>query len=96
MSGPSPRPSDVARWVATLAAPMPDYMLRADYRAAREEKGRARGQLRAYGLDDGGQPLAPVAPVLVVTLAPPLTPLERRVADQAAALRGAWEWYVDL
>ena len=58
MTSPSkPRRADVARWVAILAAPLPDYFLRADYRAAVGEQGRARGQLRSWGLDDEGHPL---------------------------------------
>lgn len=52
-----PRPTDVAQWVATLAAPMPDPLLRAAYRDAIGKQGRARGQLRAWGLDAHGAPI---------------------------------------
>ncbi len=57
-----PRPTDVARWVAIIAAPLPDPFYRADYRAAVGEQSRARGQLRSWGLSDHGAPLAPAVP----------------------------------
>jgi hypothetical protein len=57
MNNPTkPRPTDVARWVAICAAPLPDYFLRADYRAAVGEQSRARGQLASWGLDEHGAP----------------------------------------
>ena len=56
---PTPRRSDVARWVATLATPLPSMFMRDDYRRAKREQDAARSQLRSYGLNDFGQ--APIS-----------------------------------
>ena len=52
-----PRPTDVARWVATLAAPLPSRFMRRDHRDARKAQTNARSALRSWGLRDDGTTL---------------------------------------
>lgn len=58
-----PRPADVARWVAVLAAPLCPRTLRVDYPLEKAAHDKARTKLRSFGLGDDGAPLADVAEV---------------------------------
>lgn len=53
-SATKPRPADVARWVAVLAAPEPRYGS-SDWKYWRRDCDKARSSLRTWGLGDDGQ-----------------------------------------
>lgn len=59
----APRPADVARWVAVLAAPLCSRALRVDYPLEKAAHDKARTKLRSFGLGDDGAPLADAAEV---------------------------------
>lgn len=52
-----PRPADVARWVAVLAAPLPSMRDGAAYAKALHAHTRAGNGLMAAGLDNAGNPV---------------------------------------
>lgn len=52
----SPRPDDVARWVAILAAPIPPNYGGAALSAIRQERRNAAGKLAEWDLGRDGKP----------------------------------------
>jgi hypothetical protein len=54
----APKPTNVTRWVAILAAPIPPHYGGAALSAIRQERRHAAGKLAEWGLDRNGNPKA--------------------------------------